>query len=207
MEIPEVVVFDWRRRRPAILVIDMQVVFVSPEGPFQNTIMDPVIDRLNAFLHAARARRLPVLFSNVVLRADGTDAGYFRNSPFLPILIETSPFIGLDPRIEREESDLMLRRHRFSTFFGTNLDAILAGLGADSVILTGVSINNAISATARDAFARDLPVMVVSDCCAPAPFEPAEKYSTYLEILNTWTADVFSSTRVWDIVKPILQRP
>jgi ureidoacrylate peracid hydrolase len=60
----------------------------------------------------------------------------------------------------------VLRRHRFSALYNGNLDAVLAGLKVDSLILTGLStINDAISTAVRDTFARDLPVMAVGDCC------------------------------------------
>ncbi len=79
-----------------------------------------------------------------------------------------------------------------------DLEAVLAGVGADALLLTGLSVNNAISSTARDAFARDLPAVVVKDLVGAAPWEPAEKHETYFEILSTWTAEVAGSADVLD---------
>jgi nicotinamidase-related amidase len=62
--------------------------------------------------------------------------------------------------------------------------------------MTGVSVNNAISSTARDAFARDLPVLVIRDCVGGTPWEPEDKHETYFEILATWTAEVADSADV-----------
>ena len=73
---------------------------------------------------------------------------------------------------------------------------ILDGLQADTLILTGVSVNNAISSTARDAFARDLPVLVVRDLVGATPWEAEANLDTYVEILATWTAEVTDSADV-----------
>jgi nicotinamidase-related amidase len=189
--------FDWRGRRVVVLVLDMQASFIAADGPFQNTVMDPVIARLNAFLAACRARFLPIAFCQYVLRADRSDAGLLRGAPFLAHLLEDSPGIGLDPRVQRAQTDIMLCHHRPSAFFDTNLTAVMAGVGATGVVLTGVSVNNAVSATARDAFARDLPALVVRDCCAAAPFEPVAAHSAYFDSLDTWTAEVVTAAQVW----------
>ena len=84
--------------------------------------------------------------------------------------------------------------NRPSAFFRSDLDAVLAGLGADALVLCGLSVNNAISATARDAFARDLPTIVVRECTGAAPWET--EHDTYFEILATWTAEVASAENV-----------
>lgn len=176
--------------------MDMQASFIAAGGPFRNTGMDPVIAALNRFLAAARARGLPVMFCNYMLRADGADAGLLRDAPWLAHMLENAPTIGVDPRVERHESDTDLRHPRPSAFHGTPLEAWLAERHCNAVLLTGVSINNAISTTARDAFARDLAPIVVRDCVAAAPFEPAEHLATYFEILHTWTAEVADGAEV-----------
>lgn len=188
--------FDLRLLRPAVLVIDMQASFIAADGPFRNTGMGPVVDALNAFLAACRGHQLPILFCNYMMRADGADAGLLRGQPYLEHMLEHSPTIGVDPRIYRHPSDHELRRPRPSAFFNTDLEAWLKQQDCNALILTGVSVNNAISATARDAFARDLPAIVVCDCVAAAPFEPPELAAAYLQILDTWTAEVTDSADV-----------
>ncbi len=188
--------FDLHTLRPAVLVIDMQASFIAANGPFQNTGMGPVVERLNHFLADCRAKKLPVLFCNYMLRSDGADAGLLRGQPYLEHMMENSPSIGVDPRIQQQTSDQELRHPCPSAFFNTRLDAWLQQRRCNAVILTGVSINNAISATARDAFARDLPAIVVRDCVAAAPFEPAELSVAYLQILDTWTAEVADSADI-----------
>jgi nicotinamidase-related amidase len=58
-----VIKVDLAAARPAVLVIDMQVAFVSPDGAFGNDA-GPVIERLNPFLKGCRERGVPVIFSS-----------------------------------------------------------------------------------------------------------------------------------------------
>jgi nicotinamidase-related amidase len=189
-----VIEVDLASRTPAALVTDVQEVFTWPEGPFENTGFGPLAAALNDFLRGCRAAGVPVVFSSYVFRAGGIDAGLQRGQPWVEPMSEGSPWIGVDRRIERAEGDLELRHNRPSAFFRSDLESVLHGLGADAVLLCGLSVNNAISATARDAFARDVPVLVVRDCTGAAPWEP--HHDLYFEILSTWTAEVAPADEV-----------
>jgi nicotinamidase-related amidase len=190
-----VITLDLGALSPAVLVLDMQVAFVSPDGAFGNDA-GPLIERLNPFLADCRSRGLPVVFSSYLLRADLNDAGLLRGNPAAEHFAESAPGAPVDPRIEQTEGDLHVRHHRPSALFRSDLGSVLRALGADALLLTGVSVNNAISSTARDAFARDLPVLVVRDCVGATPWEQDEKHETYFEILATWTAEVADATDV-----------
>jgi nicotinamidase-related amidase len=182
---------DLRSGRTAVLVLDCQELFTSETGPFENRTVQPVIEALNRLLAGARELGAPVIFSNYAIRADLLDAGLLADAPFVKngLLSHGSPLLGVDPRIRRVEGDIEVWHNRPSAFFRTDLEAILASLGVEAVVLAGLSVNNAISATARDAFARDVPTLIVRECTGAAPFEPPE-LDTYFTILDTWTAEV-----------------
>lgn len=180
---------------PAVLVIDMQVAFVSPDGAFGNDAGE-LIERLNPFLDRCRELSVPVIFSSYLLRGDLKDAGLLTGNDAAAHFADSAPGAGVDPRIRRSDTDLEVRHNRPSALFRSDLEAVLDGLGANAILLTGVSVNNAISSTARDAFARDLPVVVVEDLVGATPWEPDEKRETYFEILATWTAEVATAADV-----------
>ena len=146
--------------RPAVLVLDMQSVFVGADGPFDNPA---VVGAVNRFLTRARSAGLPVIVSCYT-------------------------------RVELADSDLVCHHNRPSAFFRSDLEHVLHTLGARALILTGVSINNAVSSTARDAFARDIPAVVVRGCVAPAPWE--EHVDVYLSVIDTWGAEVAGADEV-----------
>ncbi len=184
----------------ALVVLDAQALFMAPDGPFENYSAEAVITALNGFLPECRARDIPVIFSNYVLRADLGDAGLLRglSSVVAGHWSEGSPWVAVDPRIETADSDLEVHHHRPSGFFGSDLEATLASLGTRTMLLAGLSVNNAISATARDAFARDLPAVVVRDCVGAAASEPEGELEMYFAVLDRWTAEVVSSDKVLD---------
>jgi nicotinamidase-related amidase len=190
-----VITLDLGTASPAVLVIDMQVAFVSPDGAFGNDA-GPLIEQLNGFLDGCRSRGLPVIFSSYLLRADLADAGLLSGNAAAEHFAQAAAGAPVDPRIRRGDGDIDVRHNRPSALFRSDLEAVLGGLGADALLLTGVSVNNAISSTARDAFARDIPALVVRDCVGATPWEPEEKHETYFEILATWTAEVAGSAEV-----------
>jgi nicotinamidase-related amidase len=129
-----------------------------------------------------------VIFSCYTLRDDLADAGLLGDQPFVEAMRRSDTGSALDPRLVVDDTDLVCHHNRPSAFFRSDLEHVLHSLGADSVILTGVSINNAVSATARDAFARDLPAVVVRECTAAAPWE--RDVEIYLAVVDTWGAEV-----------------
>lgn len=187
---------DLSTTRPAVLVVDMQAVFVSPHGPFANTTADALIERANAFTSACRAVGLPVVFCTYILAEDGSDAGLLAPFDWAVHFRRGAPFAGVDPRLVREATDLEVPHSRPGCFHGSTLESELGRLGRDAVLLTGVSVNNAISTTAREAFARDIPALVVRDCVGAAPWEPAELFDAYVDALGTWTAEVATTAGV-----------
>jgi len=192
---------DLAARTPAVLVIDMQVAFVSPDGAFGNDAA-PLIERLNPFLDRVRELGVPVIFSSYLIRGDLEDAGLL--DPGVAVhFADTAPGAGVDPRIRRAGTDIDSRHNRPSALFSSDLEPLLEELGADSLVLTGVSVNNAISSTARDAFARDLPALVVNDLVGATPWEPEELHESYFATLATWTAEVADSA---DVLARLQQR-
>jgi nicotinamidase-related amidase len=60
--------------------------------------------------------------------------------------------------------DWYVEKTRLSAFFSTNLDVILRGLKAETVIFTGVLTNQCVAATSKDASFRDYLPIVVEEC-------------------------------------------
>ena len=67
--------------------------------------------------------------------------------------------------LNRELTDVSIIKHRVSAFYGTELDLMLRANRIERLILCGVSTNNAVELTAREAHDRDYHVTVVTDAC------------------------------------------
>ena len=62
--------------------------------------------------------------------------------------------------------EVIVNKHRYGAFEGTDLDLVLRSRGVRSVIMTGVATNVCVETTARQAFLRDYYVVFTSDCSA-----------------------------------------
>ena len=60
---------------------------------------------------------------------------------------------------------------RYSGFHDANLDAVLKGLGVDTIVVCGLTTECCVDCTVRDAFHRDYHVFVAADACAA--YDPA----------------------------------
>ena len=112
---------------------------------------------------------------------DAVNQGYMSRS---------SPWSGIDDRVDVAATDILVEHNRPSAFFRSDLEAVLAAEDVDRLVLAGLSVNNAIAATTRDAFARDIPAVVVREATGAAPFEPAQELEAYFTALHSWTAEV-----------------
>jgi len=61
-----------------------------------------------------------------------------------------------------------------SAFFGTNLSAILASLGVDSVVLCGATTSGCVRATAVDLLQHGYPALVPRECVGDRAAPPHE---------------------------------
>ena len=178
------------------LVLDLQVVFTSAAGPFKNVASADLIDNVNALLRTLRVKQVPIVFSSYVLADDLSDAGLLKDNPLVKqgYFCAGSSWMKWDKRLQLLSSDILISRNRPNAFRGEGLSGLLEFLHIDALLLCGLSVNNAISSTARDAFARDIPTVVIKDCTGAAPWETHS--DIYFEILDDWTAQVLTSAEL-----------
>lgn len=86
--------------------------------------------------------------------------------------------------------DLAILKPRHSAFYGTPLEFLLEELKATHLILTGVTADQCIFATAQDAYVRKFSLSIPADCVA------AEKASYEKTALNHMARTLKADTRV-----------
>ena len=146
----------------ALIVVDMQNDFVAPGAPMQSPAGHAMLPHLQRALACCREHGIPVIYTAHVHRAGGCDLGLLAHAP--PIgrgeaLVDGSPGAAIFPEIAPRDGEIVITKHRFSAFYGTDLEIILRGLGVTTVVITGVTTENCCHATARDAFFRDFQVV------------------------------------------------
>ena len=134
-----------------------------------------MLPNLARLLPAARAAGVQVVHCTAYRRADGRGAN--RNARlFLGVqrspvsLLPGTPAVELVQELGPEPDDLVLTRtHGLSPMSGTDLDPVLRNLGVTTVVVTGVSVNVAVTNMVMDAVNRGYTVVLPRDAVCGIP--------------------------------------
>ncbi len=139
-------------RRPALIVVDVNVGFTDPDSPLVCDLDDVVVG-IQRLLAEVRSAGLPVVYTTVSFDEQDkqTAAAFLDKIPALLTLERGSPWVEIDPRIAPREGEPVLNKLFASAFFGTPLASFLADNGCDSLIVTGASTSGCVRATVVDA--------------------------------------------------------
>lgn len=146
----------------ALLLIDMQMDFASPDGAMARlgrdmTAPQAALAKAAALVEAARAAGIPAVFVRLLTPAAGGTGD--------DLCVEGTPgasFVGPVPRA----GDIIVSKSRFSAFAGTGLADRLRGEGIDTLVFAGLTTECCIQASAWAAFELDFRVILVRDACA-----------------------------------------
>lgn len=176
--------------RSAVVVVDMQNDFGSVGGMFEQAGIDisairSTIPSTVALLDASRRAGLTIVFLKMAFRADMSDAGaadspnWVKHRPFKPgahvisptgvpsrVLVRDTWNTDIIDELRPTSADVVLYKHRFSGFFGTELEAILREAGIETLLFVGATTSVCVESTFRDAMFRDFHCLVVEDCVA-----------------------------------------
>jgi ureidoacrylate peracid hydrolase len=158
--------------QPVLLVIDVQNIYASPDSPLYVATLERSLPRINALTAAFSKAGLPVIYVRHVHRPDGRDAGRmfdFGGTSEAVSFVEGDPEADYVPELVIVPDALHITKRRYSCFEGTELDAILRTLVADTVVICGYMTNFCCESTARAAHDRDYFVDFIADATgAPA---------------------------------------
>ncbi|MGD9987266.1 cysteine hydrolase family protein [Pseudonocardia sp.] len=178
----------------ALVVIDVQNDYCHPDGVFAGAglrvaDLDGLVERITALVAAARAGGRPVVWVRMEWDDDAQVGLLAERSPFLAATGLRSGTWGAElvAGLEPRPGDTVVRKRRFSAFHDTTLDEVLAGLGATTIVVAGVRTDFCVESTVRDAFFRDLRVVVASDAVAGYV---DDLHSNSLRLMGTVFAEV-----------------
>jgi nicotinamidase-related amidase len=161
--------------RTALLLIDMQVDFGSPEGEMARrgadvTACQAAVKRAQVLAEAARAAGVPVVFVRLLTHPGGENRimreSKERQSDTEPDLCvegtHGADFIGPQPRA----GEAIVSKNHFSAFARTGLADQLHAQGIDTLVLAGLTTECCVQSSAWDAFERDFHIFLAEDACA-----------------------------------------
>lgn len=197
-------------RRTALLIIDMQNDFYSPDGVrgrmgYDLSLIGAIQPRLKDVLEAARATGVTVVFLQNSRLPDGrTDSGAWIRGQvkrlgtdgFIPYTVQDTWGEEIIPELQPRDGEVVLRKFRSSGFHQTMLDQMLKSRGIETVVLSGVVTDGCVMSTWRDAGFHDYYAVVLEDCVASYTRQMHEAAMTLMrrgevvtssEIIRLWS--------------------
>lgn len=175
--------------RAALIVIDILA------GTFADDSAVRAIDHMPGYkdrmarariaIDKARATGIPVIFIQEVHRPDLVDFGRELDGSEGVHCLENSPNTDIAAKeLGYRPDDYLIRKRRYSAFFGTDLEILLRGLKADTLLLCGGLTDVCVHYTFVDGHQSDYFCRVVEDCVAgssEAAHEHALRAMEYLQ--------------------------
>jgi nicotinamidase-related amidase len=147
--------------RPALLVIDLLNDFLDS---WPAAARDRLLRLTNELVAIMRAANHPVIWVRQEFEPDLSDAFAEMRAKGVHITIRGTRGSQIAPELNVDPSDTVVIKKRYSAFFGTNLDELLAEIHPDALILAGINTHACIRMTAIDAYQRDIPLILAADC-------------------------------------------
>lgn len=148
-----------------LVVIDIQKsAFLSQDSGIPH--MPDYADRMRKaceLIQNARDAGLPIVFFQEAHRPDFIDFGRELDGSETVHCVEGEVATEIADETGFSESDYFIRKRRYSCFFGTDLEILLKGLKAKTLILVGGMTDVCVHYTFADAHQHDYYCRVVSD--------------------------------------------
>jgi gluconolactonase len=162
--------------RAVLVVQDLQNDVMGEGGAFadsgapQHAKEQNVVENVKQLAEACRAAGIPVIHVHYIVEEGAP--GLKVNAPLFAGVKEGNALVrgtwgaaaaeGLEP----QEGDLVVEKMRMNAWQGTKLDLLLAGLGRDTLIVTGAWTNMSVEHTARTGADKGFFMIVPEDGCS-----------------------------------------
>lgn len=174
--------------RPVLLVIDIQ------KGSFLAGQASGIphmrgyaarIGGARAVIDKARDCGVPVVFFQEAHRRDMVDFGRELDGVEGVHCLEGNERTEIADEVGLRPDDYVIRKRRYSCFFGTDLEILLKGLKAGTLFLTGGLTDVCVHYTFVDAHQHDYFCRVVEDCVAGSSQAAHDASLNAMEYLQT----------------------
>lgn len=151
--------------RYVLIVIDMLEDFFEPPSGLANSRAH-LVARINELVGAFRRHEHPIVWVRQEFREDLEDAFLDMRRRRRSVTIAGTKGAEILSELDRRETDPLIVKKRYSAFFGTPLEAMLADWQPRSIVAAGVNTHACVRTTVIDAYQRDYDVVVAADAVA-----------------------------------------
>src|SRR5476649_2314193 len=145
----------------ALVLIDLQNGITSRvTAPHSSA---DVVSRAVRLAEAFRAHGSTVVLVRVAFAADDSDRLKMPIDAQVPAMTPTADWSDIVTPLGPKAGDLVITKHQWGAFYGTELDLQLRRRGIKTIVIGGISTNFGVESTARDAYERAYALVFVED--------------------------------------------
>lgn len=184
---------------PVLIVIDMQNDFCKPGYAYDQNgndlfhIEKAVKNTGDLLSEYRRSGRKPILVRTTHDNDSNSQiwsAKYEGSTMPCQSGTEGTSFVS---ELSKQGSDIVVTKHRYDAFHGTDLDVYLSSNEATRLLFAGVATNVCVSSTVRSAFDLGYDVTLLADCVASAD---RARHDNTLENVEDFFGSVANSSEV-----------
>ena len=162
--------------RCVLIVQDLQNDVMIDGGAFAETGSPEhakeqnVVENVKALAETCRSKGIPVIHVWYIVEEGAP--GLKLNAPLFDGVKDGNALVrgtwGAAPAegLEAQDGDIVVEKMRMSAWQGTKLETVLAGLGRDTIIITGAWTNMSIEHTSRTGADKGFFIVVPEDGCS-----------------------------------------
>ena len=175
----------------ALIVIDIQASTFVQKTNDERAIphmedYDIRMLRARSVIDKARECNIPVIFIQEIHRANLVDFGRELDGDEDIHCLDNNPETDIAKKqMGFEPDDYLIQKRRYSAFFGTDLEILLKGLKAETLIMVGGLTDVCVHYTFVDGHQSDYFCRVIEDCVAGSGIEAHNASLKAMEYLQT----------------------
>jgi nicotinamidase-related amidase len=171
--------------QPVVVSIDVQRAGARGDGPIPHMPGFPErLQRSVAVVDAARQAGVPVIFIQERHSRTRVDFGRELDGREAVHCLEDDPETALHDLLRPLPDEYHVPKRRYSAFFATDLDILLRGLGARTLLLFGGLTDVCVQYTFVDGHQHDYHVRVAADACGGSSLEAHQAALRAMEYLQ-----------------------
>ncbi len=144
----------------ALILVDFEKEWTDKSSDYFVGDISDLIERINKLIDFCRKNDYKIIFTTHIEK--DSDEAFAENSENIEIIDE----------INKQDSDVLIKKNKISPFFKTDLDKHLEGI--DEIIIVGILTNLCVRSLAQDAYDRDFEITIIKDCCRAFDVETHE---------------------------------
>jgi len=160
-----------------LLIIDMVNDYLDRLDEVERT---RIVKATNELLASFRAAEFPVIWVRQEFEPDLSDAFPEMRAKAIAVTIKGTRGAELHTDLDHRLGDTTIIKKRYSAFFGTGLDMLLARSHVTQVVLCGINTHACIRVAAIDAYQRDLTVAIATDATTSYDLHHAQVSLDYM---------------------------